>query len=156
MKILKHTFGLIGLSILAFVACDPGPCPDSDGVTLNGGFYTATTYSVTDTLIDSLVILTDMVVDSVIYSNMGSTGTVELPLNANSTQTTLFFGYDSLYFDTITVFYEAELIMDNYQCGFTYFYNIDKIETTNYNIDSIRLNYRNIEYGETEHIKIFF
>ncbi len=42
-------------------------------------------------------------------------------------------------FDTLTFFYERKLQFISNACGFTYFYNIDSVQTTRHNVDSVHV-----------------
>lgn len=59
--------------------------------------------------------------------------------------------------DTITFYYERQLQFISTACGYTYFYSLKDIITTNYNIDSVRIIDTEVNTdANAEHVQIFY
>lgn len=59
--------------------------------------------------------------------------------------------------DTLTFYYERKLEYISASCGYTYFYSISDVKTTNNNIDSVVIVNREVNTdANAEHVKIFY
>lgn len=59
--------------------------------------------------------------------------------------------------DTVTFYYERQLQFISTACGYTYFYSLKDITTTNYNIDSVRIINTEVNTdANAEHVQIFY
>ena len=63
----------------------------------------------------------------------------------------------STQFDTLSFYYQRQLNFLSNACGYTYFYSLDHINTTNHNIDSLVLKNTLVSTNvNVEHLKIYF
>ena len=59
-------------------------------------------------------------------------------------------------FDTLTFYYQRELQFLSNACGYTYFYNIDSVKTTHFNIDSVHITNTSVTNNvNTKHLQIY-
>ena len=61
-------------------------------------------------------------------------------------------------FDTLTFFYGRKLQFISNACGYTYFFSLQRINTTKHNIDSVAINNADVTSNANtpEHVQIFF
>ncbi len=91
-----------------------------------------------------------------------SQATFTLSLSPDSTVCQWAFTTDSIQYqhiynsDTLTFFYERNLKFLSNACGYTYFYKLDSVHTTNHNIDSLHiLNTSVTNNVKTKHLQIY-
>ncbi|HRO43763.1 MAG TPA: DUF6452 family protein [Flavipsychrobacter sp.] len=88
------------------------------------------------------------------------TGSFSLSLNASADSSRYAIQPDSAVFsfDTLTFFYDRRLQFLSNACGYTYFYNLRSIKTTNHNVDSVLLrnNEVNGNVNTPDHVQVFF
>ena len=60
--------------------------------------------------------------------------------------------------DTITFVYERKLQFLSNACGFSYFYTLQRVRSSNHNIDSVKIINRevNLNASSPEHVQIYF
>lgn len=59
--------------------------------------------------------------------------------------------------DTLTFYYDKSLQFLSNACGYTYFYNLHSLHTTNHSIDSVVINSYNVNNDASkEHVKIYY
>lgn len=59
--------------------------------------------------------------------------------------------------DTVTFFYERKPLFLSTACGYIFTYNLNRVTSTNYNIDSIKITNTEVNTdANIEHVKIFF
>ena len=59
--------------------------------------------------------------------------------------------------DTLTFYYDKSLHFLSTACGYTYFYNLHSVHTTNHSIDSVVItNYNVNSDASKEHLKIYY
>ncbi len=81
-----------------------------------------------------------------------------ISLSPDSTVCQWLFTTDSLRqpFDTLTFFYERKLQFISNACGLTYFYTLDSLHTTHFNIDSAQIINTSVTNNvNTKHLQIF-
>ena len=59
--------------------------------------------------------------------------------------------------DTITFYYDKSLQFLSNACGYTYFYNLHRVQATSHSIDSVQIGSYNVNNeANKEHIKIYY
>jgi hypothetical protein len=146
---LAFAFGIMG--------CDTQPCSDSDGVQLNAGFYEVENMVSTSVALSSLKVYaadtTAGQLSGVLYS--GAKG-MSLPLSAVADTATFILKYDSVTFDTLSLFYTKELKLVSHECGFDFFFELTGADITRNKADSVWIRKATVEYGTLENIKLFY
>lgn len=81
-----------------------------------------------------------------------------LSLSPDSTVCQWVFTTDSLKhpIDTLTFFYRRQLNFLSNACGYTYFYGLDSVHTTHFNIDSLQILNTSVTTNvNTKHLKVY-
>jgi hypothetical protein len=99
--------------------------------------------------------------NQMLYYGLNSAGhTYALGLSANADSCTYFIKPDTgsvSVFDTLSFYYQPQLYFLSNACGYTYFYNLNHVTTTNHNIDSVILETNLVSTNvNVEHLKIYF
>ena len=144
------------LLFILFMACDELPCEDTNGVQVNLGFYTLNGTSLSDTTIDTLTLQLYNEIDTPYTESYIKTHTLSFPLSQLVDTSTIIFMYKDSVFDTIIFHYDRSLILENHQCGFETFFEINNITTTSNRLDSVWVRKNLVEYGDEENVKIYF
>lgn len=155
MSIRKINLSLaIFLSLLFLLSCESSDiCTENIDAPVRFGFYDSDNNDEVVT-IDSLSIFGIGHEDSLIYNNSKNVSRVELPLRiANDTTTFVFIFPEKT--DTIEVIYDRKVTLISVGCGFTTFYNLNKINHTENEIISIITEEKEVINNLNEHIKIF-
>jgi hypothetical protein len=157
--IRRYCFYLIGVLLLMyFFSCETAPpCDDANGVQANLGFYHYNGTTLNDTLIDSLAVYTQSILQILYYDGtQTATGKLELPLSMISDTSVFIFQFDSGVFDTLEFYYTQETRLISHECGFANFYTLTGATTTHNRIDSVWIRKNLVEYGDDENVKIYF
>jgi hypothetical protein len=142
------------VSLGLMLACSKPPCEVNGDVQLNASFYRNVNNSVKDTLVDSVALVLGLQLDTV-YFETNKTKSLSFPLNINSDTTTVVVTFDQKVSDTITFVVKRDLKMISHECGFAYYFEIQKVESTTNRIKSIWVSKELVEYGTKENIKIY-
>jgi hypothetical protein len=106
---------------------------------------------------DSIYIIKYPDPGDIIYKSSYNPFGVNLNPDTDSTGFTIsIFKNDTSWTDTIEIFYNSELRLISYACGFTCFYALDTIVTISERIKSIDIIFENVFNYETENIKISY
>jgi hypothetical protein len=104
--------------------------------------------------VDSLTIYSMPRTGEIIYDNRKNVGRVELPLNPGEDGSTFVFEFPGSS-DTIHFSYERKLHLISVDCGFTMFYELNHIATTNHTISLHEISTNLVSNALDEHVKIF-
>ncbi|MGH2644865.1 MAG: DUF6452 family protein [Chitinophagaceae bacterium] len=91
-------------------------------------------------------------------SDKSPSSTIYIPLNQNMDTSAFFIQPDSssVIGDTVIVKYKRSLQFVSSGCGFTTFYNIDTVYSTNHFIDSIALTTKSIVTTNAINVQIYY
>lgn len=147
-----------------WMACEQqrSPCLQPKTVSLRVGCYRAadTGTAGIDSLLPNLIVgAIDM--DTARFWIVGADNINKFPLLLSPKMDSCrwFIQPDSAVspIDTITFLYSRSLTFLSNTCGYTFFYTLQNIRTTNYNIDSVRISGADVNAdANTEHVQIFF
>jgi hypothetical protein len=156
---------LILLAVMALAqSCETerSPCLDASVNVIRAGAYRRadTGTAVIDSALRAplFIAITDHT-DSNIFVQTSGTNKFQFQLSdlSDTTRWVLMPDTAGSLQDTITFIYQRQLHFINNACGYNYFYNMVKVNTTHYAIDSIQLaNAAVTSDASVEHIKIFF
>ncbi|MDA3929137.1 MAG: DUF6452 family protein [Prolixibacteraceae bacterium] len=153
----KNSFFILLAIAFLLIACDELPCDDKDGVQLNAGFYTYDGVNYADTSINSPTIhLINSDSTSYIDSYTSEIHLFSFPLSFIADSSTIVLEFQESVFDTVTIYYNTNIHLENHQCGFAYYFDIREIQSTNNLLDSVWISKKLVEYGDNENIKIYF
>lgn len=151
-----------------YIACkqERDPCLQPVTVAAKIGTYKAiegdTGIIVSDSLLPNAIIA---VLDSpyaFAYAAKGVSKFTNIILSPMADSTRIFIQPDSarntvLDKDTVTFYYDRQLHFISNACGYTYYYNIYNVRSTNYNIDSVRVSNGEVsENANIENVKIYY
>lgn len=157
MAIDKFIKRILLVSFVAVIfACEELPCEDSNGITLNLGFYKRTGSSLLDTTLQSfeLQLLND---SSPPYSEeYARKQFISFPLDQNADSTRVVIIYEDELSDTLTFIYSRRLALESHACGFDLFYDLSDVLSTSNRLDSVWVRKPEVEYGDYENVKIYF
>lgn len=140
-----------------FMACDELPCADTDGVQVNLGLYKFDGTTLADTTIDTLTLKLYNNIDSPYTENYTKgVQTLSFPLSQLADSSIVIFMYKDSVYDTLIFRYDKSLILENHQCGFETFFEINNITSTSNRLDSLWVRKNWVEYGDEENVKIYF
>lgn len=154
-RIQKILFGGIILMMMLW-SCDELPCPDSNGVNLNLGFYTFDGRILADTTIDTINVILLNHPEDPHSEELTRVQHFSFPLSMIADSSTMILTYKDAVSDTITFYYEKLLTLESHKCGFDNFFDINDIKASNNRLDSVWISKDLVEYGEEENIKIYF
>ena len=107
--------------------------------------------------IDSLSVYSPEWADSIHYKTEGTSNSLLFMLSPNKDTTSLIFTSNLVdNNDTITFFYQRDLVLLSAECGFVVHFKIDSIANTWNYIDSLTLIKNQITTDVQGHIKIYF
>ncbi|MGF7140643.1 DUF6452 family protein [Roseimarinus sediminis] len=154
-RIQKVLFNGIVLMMMLW-SCDELPCPDSNGVNLNVGFYTFDGRILADTTIDTINYILLNPAEDHYQQELIRVQYFSFPLSMIDDSSTMILLYKDGVSDTITFYYERLLTLESHKCGFDNFFDINDIKASNNRLDSVWIRKDLVEYGEEENIKIYF
>lgn len=154
----------------AFIACQQNrdPCLDPKIQKLFMGAYTTTDTPLGVITINTVSLPSPIIApigsnsnNTLYYGVNNQAHTFALLLSTVSDSCQYFVQADTtfapMYADTLSFYYQRQLDFLSNACGYTYFYNLQKIITTNHNIDSVILENPGITTNvNVEHIKVYF
>jgi len=150
--------------MLAQTACiNEEVCEDIATVPIRIGFFETEEETSSDEpapiTLDSLTVF-GLGNDSLIYNNRFSVSQIELPLDSQRDSCAFIFVFPqdpslSLQHDTIWFYYQRKPTLISMECGFSTFYELKEVASSQNKIDSLSLDNVNIRNTLDEHIKIF-
>jgi hypothetical protein len=155
---------LLACCVTAWLSCTQTrqPCltPKTAGLNVECVHLVTDTSTVpVDTVLQAAVFiaLTDSAKVEVIDSLYNSLFTLSLSPVASSCK--YMIATDTLsssLYDTLTFFYQRNLQFLSNACGYTYFYYLDSVHTSHFNIDSVIIANASVTNNvNTEHVKIY-
>jgi len=146
---------LTGINTISSCNNDITLCESSTSTLIGIGFYQMNFNPPFDTILPAVTIFGLGKIDS-LFAKSSETN-VHLPLNQNSDTTSFYIQPDTTGLaDTIQIIYTRTIHLISPACGFVTFYNIDSINTTHHNIDSIYLETKTINNTNVENIQLFY
>lgn len=144
------------MALAAFTACQENEvCEDATATRLRINFFRLVEDGpAVAATVDSLTIYSIPSAAEMIYDNRKNVGRVELPLNPGEDISTFVFKFPGSS-DTIQFSYERTLHLISVDCGFTMFYELSDIATTNHTISLHEISTNLVSNALDEHIKIF-
>ncbi|MDA3781007.1 MAG: DUF6452 family protein [Bacteroidales bacterium] len=141
--------------IIISVACEDDKCITSTDTRIKTSFFIEDTNLVEEDVLSSLAIYSPQWTDSIYYSQEGISNSLKLQLSP--TEDISEYVFSTLgYNDTLTFYYNCELLLISPECGFITNYNIDSLKFTKYQIDSIKLIQTSVSNIDEEHIQIYY
>lgn len=148
------------LFFAALVSCTSIDCPMNHLVSATYAFYTEGDVSVS--VGDELSVTTTRRdgSDTLLVNKMTNAHSVALPMSyAGEADTLLFTFTDTLgnkLSDRIIVTKTNEMHFESVDCGPSFFHEILKVTSTNNLIDSVKINYKDVNYDSlNEHIYVY-
>lgn len=148
----------LALILAALGACNTSGCMENQSAMPVGGFYSSDDKAIT---IDSIQVWgvgspgDSMLVD-------GNAREVSLPLRATLPEVSFCIHYTQealsspLLNDTLTIAYTSTPHFVSEECGAMYFYSITGVSHTIHLIDSVRLEYPEVDNLDRETLRIYF
>ena len=131
-------------------------CEDATATKLRIGFYNKpATGSSTPATIDSLTVYILSSQQDTVYDNRKNVSRIELSLNPNEDISSFVFTFPEAT-DTFHVHYDRKLHLISVDCGFTMFYSLEELQTTNHRIIQHEITNNLVSNTIDEHIKIYF
>ncbi len=160
--IKKAHIVLLLLMSMLWVSCTEvrDPCLQPKNVSLQFGIYAAADTGSAGKVYDLPKAVVGWVDTNEVYYNgqKGNKFAINLSIIADSCR--WFIWPDSAAttpIDTVTFYYERKVEFLSTACGYIFTFNLTNVNTTNYNIDSIRVENGNVNTdASTEHLKIFY
>lgn len=137
-------------------SCDELPCPDSNGVNLNLGFYTFDGRILADTTIDTINVILLNHTEDMFNEKLTRVQHFSFPLSMIADSSTIILIYKDSMSDTITFYYDKLLTLESHKCGFDNFFDINDIKASNNRLDSVWIRKDLVEYGEEENVKVYY
>ena len=167
-KAIVHLLFATLICSLCFMSCtqDRQPCLQPKQQRLLAGMYHASDsagiVTITSINLASPIICTIGAVnnETIYYGSISAGHTYALYLSSTADSCLYYIKPDTgsvTLFDTLSFYYQRQLNFLSNACGYTYFYNIDHVNTTNHNIDSLVLKNTLVSTNvNVEHLKIYF
>ena len=128
------------------------PCEESTRFPVKTGFYKYQDHILKDTLLQNLTIYALSRPDSFI-TEMDTLQAVDFPLSPFSDTTLILFRLDTVS-DTLSFYYDRQLMLLSKACGFVMFFTLNDIQATHHFIDSLSLTDRSLDANKKEHLQI--
>ncbi len=93
--------------------------------------------------------------DSLIYNDVDSVRSVTLPMNHSADSCIFVMRVESVT-DTLMFRYTRKLEFISENCGFSTEFRLTELETTNHNIDSVKIENPEINSSKSENIQIYY
>ncbi len=166
-KPLQILYTIITGSIFLFSCANDEECRMDRYVEMHAGFYTITLNTSTNVETETTLTLTDSLsirgigVDSFLYYNAAIKEPLNLPLNKLTDLSEFVFSFkdtlNNIVSDTVSIYYENHEQYLSFECGCINTFTIDSIMsgTTNHYIDSIVINFKEVNTVNVENIKIY-
>jgi len=159
-NLLKFLF--LGIFLCSVIGLTLTACEEADDCSLTGRpsprFSFVDKGTPKDTAFDTLTVvaLNTIQGDSVILNKLTGASYAALPLSYVNTKTAMIFEYSNGLRDTLWITHtniEHFLSMD---CGITMYHQIDKVEHTKIQIDSIVIINSRVDINEKENIRVYY
>ena len=156
-KEVKSNFKLIpgavmGYALLLTVSCTPGSCFEETNAYVKASFHLYSNRKMTAP--DSLT-LYGIGNDSVRYKKALRVQPAFIPLNASEEKCRFVIRINGIT-DTISFSYSTFVHLISKECGYTYYHNLDSVNSTLHNIDSIHINQRIVTNLNGTNITIYY
>ncbi len=142
-------------SFILSVSCEDDNCRTSTDTRIKTIFYIDDETSVEDDVLSSLVVYSTLWNDSIYYSKEGISNSLKFQLSPTEDISEIVFSALGIN-DTLTFYYNRELFLISPECGFITNYNIDSINFTKNQIDSIKIIQTSVSNIDEEHIQIYY
>ena len=154
---MKGKFNLIrgvlfGYALLMFVSCTPGSCFEETNSYVKADFLLYSNRKITAP--DSLT-LYGIGSDSIRYKKASRVQPALIPLNASDDNCSFVIRINGIT-DTISFSYSTFVHLISKECGYTYYHNLDSVNSTLHNIDSIYINQRIVTNLNGTNISIYY
>ncbi|MBN1599864.1 MAG: hypothetical protein JW894_16330 [Bacteroidales bacterium] len=157
----------IPFTLVMIIACNTDEVCDENTITnVVASFYTTVDNRVVDTtaMVTSIIAVNDSM--SILYESEDAVQSVSFPLNNSLDSCAVIMDFtlydtipkpDTLYFtDTLTFFYNIELIMESIECGFVHYFHLQSINWTDNFIEDVEIVNPAVTTREYENIKILY
>jgi predicted nucleic-acid-binding Zn-ribbon protein len=143
---------LTGLIIVTY-SCTPGACFDDITAYMKASLFLDSTEK--QVAPDSLSLMGAGRETTKIYDAKTNLKQALIPLDASSANSSFLIGINGVY-DTLTVWYSTFLHLISKDCGYTFYYNLDSLLTTNHKINRITITKNSVTTLSEENIRIYY
>ena len=146
-------FLLLVITTAVICSCSVGTCFDETESMVKADFYSME--SGTTTTADSLTLYGAGMDSLTIYNKSLKLKRAEMPLYAETGECNLVARLNGVN-DTLTFRYSGSFNLISKECGYTYYFTLDTVLTTNNIIDSVAITKKTITTLNEENIRIYF
>jgi len=149
---LRNGIGLI-LIILITTGCNlDRPCNETTLFPVKTGFYKNKDQTLSDTLLSNLTVYAMARSDSLL-ADQDTLTSISLPLSIFSDTSLFIFRLETVT-DTLSFFYDRQMMLISQECGFAMFFSLKEVLTTHHFIDSLALTDKSLDANKKEHLQI--
>lgn len=148
--LIRYT--LILFVITAFFGCTSESCDDATESYVNMSLQF--TDDETKTKVDSITVFGLPFPDDLLYDTV-SASVIKLPLDPSSDYATFVIRQGQTE-DTVTIEYDSRVKFISKACGYSFYYTITAITSTNNKIDNILIIDSDVNPGDKENLRTFY
>jgi len=137
------------------VSCEEDKCRISTDTQVKVHLFIEDTTLVEDDVLNSFAVYSPLWTDSIYYSKAGISNSLKFQLSPTGDTSKFVFSALGIN-DTLTFYYNRELFLISPECGFITNYNIDSLNFTKNQIDSIKIIQTSVSNIDEEHIQIYY
>ena len=128
------------------------PCEETTKFPVKISFYYSQDQILNDTLLNNLTVFALARSDSLI-ADSDTLQSINLPLSIFSDTTLFVFRLNSVT-DTLSFYYDRQLMLLSKACGFVMFFTLNEVQVTHHFIDSLSITDRSLDANKNEHLQI--